>query len=60
MYLTQAALHELMPDLASCWQVSHLRTYFPSPEHVDMQLPYVQANLIAVKEGSRQGGPLLC
>jgi O-antigen biosynthesis protein len=60
MYLTQAALHEMIPDLTSRWQVSHLRTFFASADHVEMQLPYVQANLIAVKDGPRQGGPLLC
>lgn len=60
MYLTQTALHDMIPELASRWQVSHLRTFFPTPDHVDMDLPYVQANLIAVKDGPRQGGPLLC
>ena len=28
--------------------------------HVDLDIPYVQANLLAVKDGPRQGGPLLC
>ncbi len=60
MYLTQQALHDAIPELASRWQVSHLRTFFPTPGHVDMNIPYVQANLLAVKDGPRQGGPLLC
>jgi hypothetical protein len=60
MYLTQKALHDAIPDLMSRWQVSHLRTFFPTPGHVDMPISYVQANLLAVKDGPRQGGPLLC
>jgi glycosyltransferase involved in cell wall biosynthesis len=59
MYLTQRELHGLIPDLTARFQVSHLRTYFPTEAHVDMQIPYVQANLLAVKDGPRQGGTLL-
>jgi glycosyltransferase involved in cell wall biosynthesis len=59
MYITQKVLRQAIPDLTSRWQVSHLRTFFPSPGHVDMKIPYVQANLLAVKDGPRQGGPLL-
>jgi glycosyltransferase involved in cell wall biosynthesis len=60
MYLTQAALHDLIPDLKARLQVSHLRTFFPSPGHQELNICYVQANLLAVKDGPRQGGPLLC
>jgi O-antigen biosynthesis protein len=60
MYLTQQALRDVIPELVSRWQVSYLRTFFPTPGHVDMNVPYVQANLLAVKDGPRQGGPLLC
>ncbi len=60
MYITQKDLHFAIPDLNSRWQVSHLRTFFPTPGHVDMQISYVQANLLAIKDGPRQGGPLLC
>ena len=60
MYLTQAALHDAIPDLKARFQVSHLRTFYPSPGHEELNICYVQANLLAVKEGSRQGGPLLC
>jgi hypothetical protein len=35
MYLTQQALHDAIPELASRWQVSHLRTFFPTPGHLD-------------------------
>ncbi len=60
MYFTQAALREVIPDLTARFQLSHLRTFHPSPGHVDMNIPYVQAHLLAVKDGPRQGGPLLC
>jgi O-antigen biosynthesis protein len=60
MYLTQAALRDVLPDLTARFQVSHLRTHFPTPGHVEISIPYVQANLLAIKDGPRQGGPLLC
>ena len=60
MYVTQAALHDAIPDLKAHFQVSHLRTFYPSPGHEELSIAYVQANLLAVKEGPRQGGPLLC
>jgi glycosyltransferase involved in cell wall biosynthesis len=60
MYLTQAAMRPTIPSLKARWQVSHLTTYYPSPVHEDIDIPYVKANLLAIKEGPRQGGPLLC
>jgi len=60
MYVTQAALHDVIPDLKARFQVGHLRTFFPSPGHEEIGIAYVQANLLAVKDGPRQGGPLLC
>lgn len=59
-YLTEAARRSSVPDLTARLQVSHLRTYFPSAWHEENQIPYVQANLLAVKEGARLGGALLC
>lgn len=60
MYVTQAALHDAIPELKARLQVSHLRTFYPSPGHEELRIAYVQANLLAVKDGPRQGGPLLC
>lgn len=60
IYLTQAVLRPTIPTLTARLQVSHLRTFFPTPTHEAMQIPYVQANLIAVHDGPRHGGPLLC
>jgi hypothetical protein len=60
MYLTQSALRDSIPELAARLQISHLRTYFQSPAHEELDIPYVHANLLAIKDGPRQGGPLLC
>jgi hypothetical protein len=59
MYLTQQALHEAIPDLQARFQVSHLNTGYQTPGHEELDISYVQANLLAVKDGPRQGGPLL-
>ena len=59
-YVTQANLLSSMPGLKARFQVSHVRTYFPTEWHRDVQVSYVQANLLPVKDGPRQGGPLLC
>jgi glycosyltransferase involved in cell wall biosynthesis len=59
-YLTQAPLRHSLPTLTGRLQVSHLRTCYPSAWHEEVEIPYVQANLMAVKGGPRQGGPLLC
>ncbi|MGN6474637.1 MAG: glycosyltransferase [Mycobacteriales bacterium] len=59
MYLTQARLRPTIPTLTARFQASHVRTYYPSQMHEDTDIPYVKANLIAIKEGPRQGGLLL-
>jgi glycosyltransferase involved in cell wall biosynthesis len=58
-YLTQARLRTSIPDLTARLQVGQLRTYHPTPWHEQVQIPYVQAGLLAIKAGPRQGGPLL-
>ncbi len=57
-YLVRAELRVTIPTLIAQLQVSHLRTYFPSEVHEQIDIPYVKANLLAVKDGPRQGGPL--
>jgi glycosyltransferase involved in cell wall biosynthesis len=59
-YLTQAALRPALPRLTARFQVSHLGTWYPTAWHEQVQVPYVRANLLAMKDGPRQGGPLLC
>lgn len=61
-YLTQAVLRDrAFPGSSHLrFQVSGLRTYFPTDFDRAHKIPYVGANLMAVKDGPRQGGPLLC
>lgn len=59
-YLTQARFRAGLPTLTARLQVSRIRTYFPTPWEQQMQIPYVEANLLVIKDGPRQGGPLLC
>lgn len=60
-YLTQAPLRDrTFPGHPMRFQVSGIRTYFPGRFHEANNIPYVGANLLAVKDGPRQGGPLLC
>lgn len=60
-YLTQAALRERTfpsyPEMR--FQVSGLRTWFPTEHDRANDIPYVAANLIALKDDVRHGGPLL-
>ncbi len=57
-YLTQRELHGLIPELTARLQVSYLGTSYPTEAHAEMLVPYVHANLLAIKDGQRQGGPL--
>jgi glycosyltransferase involved in cell wall biosynthesis len=57
-YLTQMAMRATIPTLTARLQLSHLLTYWPSETHERMDIPYVKANLLAIKDGPRQGGPL--
>jgi len=47
-----------VPEIKVNFQVSQLFTHFPSEWHKTHNIPYVCANLIAIKEGPRQGGRL--
>lgn len=58
-YVTQEGLRPSLPSLTARLQVSQLRTYYPTSWHEQVQIPYVQANLLCIKDGARQGGPLL-
>jgi SAM-dependent methyltransferase len=58
IYLTQLGLRPTIPALTARLQLSHVLTYWPSDVHEQMNIPYVKANLIAVKDGPRNGGPL--
>lgn len=55
-YFTDPAFACYVPEITARFQVSRLVTYFPTPWHVEHQIPYVCANLVALKGGPRQGG----
>jgi O-antigen biosynthesis protein len=60
-YLTQADLRDrAFPGSPMRFQVSGIRTYYPTDFDRANDISYVDANLLAVKGGARQGGPLLC
>ena len=42
MYLTQARCTTLIPDLTARFQVSHLRTSFPTEGTREVNIPYVR------------------
>ena len=56
-YYTDESFRRSVPELTARFQSSRLVTYFPSDWHRDNEIPYVAANLIAVKDGGlREGG----
>ncbi|MHB1807925.1 MAG: hypothetical protein ACYCU0_01345 [Solirubrobacteraceae bacterium] len=42
------------------FMVSGLRSHHPTPWHEQTRIPYLEANLLAVSDGPRQGGLVLC
>ncbi len=60
-YYTDDQYRDLVPSLQAQFQSSRLVTYHPTEWHDANKIPYVAANLIAIKDGTeRCGGPLLC
>lgn len=58
-YYTDENLRRYVPEIEARFQVSRLRTFFPTDWHQAHDISYVEANLIALKEGvSRNGGPI--
>jgi glycosyltransferase involved in cell wall biosynthesis len=58
-YWTDRDYASFVPHINCRFQVSRLVTYFPSEWCEQHKISYVCANLIAIKEGPRQGGLLL-
>ena len=58
-YFTDRQYSEFVPQIKCRFQVSRLNTYFPSDWHQQHNISYVNANLVAIKDGPRQGGLLL-
>lgn len=58
-YFTDADYARYVPAITARFQTSRLVTYFPTQWHRDNDTPYVQANLVALKDGGvRNGGYL--
>ena len=55
-YFTDASYAALVPEISCRFQVGRMTTHFPSPWHRQHEISYVNANLVALKEGPRQGG----
>ena len=55
-YYTEADLARYVPAITARFQVSRLVTYHPTPWHEEHRIPYVQANLIALKPGGNRNG----
>jgi O-antigen biosynthesis protein len=57
-YYTDQAYQRYVPEIKARFQASRLVTTYPSEWHQVHSVPYVIANLIALKDGPRQGGQL--
>ena len=58
-YFINREYAQFVPQLKCRFQASRIATYFPSDWHEQQKISYVCANLIAIKDGPRQGGLLL-
>ena len=57
-YFADENYRKYVPELKMNFQKAVLQTYFPNDWHRQHNIPYVNANLIAIKDGARQGGRL--
>jgi len=58
-YFTDANYFRFVPEIKCRFQSSRLVTYFPSEWHQKHNIPYVSANLIAIKDDAPRNGGLL-
>jgi SAM-dependent methyltransferase len=59
-YYTEQQYRAFVPQIKAAFQVSRVVTYFPTEWHEQHRIPYVTANLIALKDSTpRNGGRLL-
>ena len=58
-YYTNRDFAQYVPEIQCRFQASRLVSYFPGDWHRQYNIPYVRADLIAIKDGPRQGGELL-
>jgi glycosyltransferase involved in cell wall biosynthesis len=55
-YFTDQTYSAFVPQIKCRFHASRVHTYFPSDWHEQHKISYVNANLIAIKDGPRQGG----
>jgi len=55
-YWVDENYRKYVPEIKTNFQVSQLFTHFPTEWHQQHNISYVCANLIAIKDGPRQGG----
>ena len=55
-YFTDRDFARFVPELRGRFQFSRLKTYFRGDWYKEHNIPYVLANLVAIKDGPRQGG----
>lgn len=58
-YFTNEFYAKYVPEITCKFQVSRMSTFFPSDWHRQHNILYVNANLVAVKDGPRIAGELL-
>ncbi|WP_406420753.1 glycosyltransferase [Streptomyces sp. NBC_00873] len=58
-YYTDEQYRAFVPEIRARFQRSRLVTYFPTDWHTRNNISYVQANLIAMKDGAERCGGLL-
>jgi glycosyltransferase involved in cell wall biosynthesis len=59
-YFTEDTFRTVNPQIVARFQSSRMATTYPSEWHELHDIPYVYANLLAIKDGTpRNGGPLL-
>jgi glycosyltransferase involved in cell wall biosynthesis len=58
-YWTDLNFQRFVPEVTARFQVSRLRTYYPTEWHQQNDISYVQANLIALKNDSERFGGIL-
>jgi glycosyltransferase involved in cell wall biosynthesis len=57
-YFTNKQFAQYVTDIKCRFQISRIQTYFPSEWHERYNISYVNANLVAVKDGPRIAGLL--
>lgn len=58
-YYTDQAYAQYVPDITARFQTSRAVSFFPSDFHREHDIPYVTANLIALKPGGHRNGGYL-